>query len=190
MPIKTQINFSLLIGIIILFSSILSGCQKQLTTKQIMILSSPNFNNNELIPAKFTCQGQNISPELEISEVPEDTKSLVLIMEDPDAPSGTWVHWLVWNIDPKSKVIPENSVPKEAVQGNNSWSEPAYGGPCPPSGAHRYFFKLFALKAKLNLSAGSTKEQLLQAMDGFVIEEAQLLGIYRKGLDQENYIEK
>jgi hypothetical protein len=175
LPVKAH-----LIGYIVLSLLLLTGCQQPLTKPSSMKISSPNFANNELIPQKFTCQGQDISPELQIADIPEDTKSLALIMEDPDAPMGTWNHWVMWNIDPQTKVIPENSVPPKAVQGNNSWPKAAYGGPCPPSGAHRYFFKLYALKTTLDLPAGSTKEQLLQAMEGQIIEEAQLLGIYRK----------
>lgn len=145
-----------------------------------MIISSPNFNNNELIPAKFTCQGLDISPQLEIFDIPEDAQSLALIMEDPDAPNGTWVHWLLWNISPQTQVILENSIPAKAIQGNNSWPKPHYGGPCPPSGAHRYFFKLFALDCLLDLPAGSTKTELEKDMENHIIEQAQLMGIYRK----------
>ena len=163
------------------FNILFSGCQKQsLTNSNPMKITSSNFNNSQTIPAKFTCQGLDISPELNISDVPEETKSLALIMDDPDAPNGTWVHWVIWNIDPKTTLIPENSIPHLAVQGNNSWPQPKYGGPCPPSGAHRYFFKLYALKEKLNLPPGSTKEALIKAMEGLIIDETQLMGIYKK----------
>jgi len=172
--------------ILILGSLILTNCQQKLTAKSMKI-SSPNFINNTLIPAKHTCQGLNTSPELHISEVPEDTKSLAIIMEDPDAPSGTWTHWLIWNIDPKTTVIQENSIPNSAIQGENSLPHNAYTGPCPPSGAHRYFFKLFALKSKLNLPTGSTKAELLVALTDQIIEEAQLMGTYRRSGNDQMY---
>lgn len=145
-----------------------------------MHLSSPNFENHTAIPAEFTCQGKDISPELHISEVPTGTKSLALTLDDPDAPNGTWTHWVVWNIPPETRLIPSGAGQNFAQQGHNSWAKPGYGGPCPPTGAHRYFFKLYALETLLDLTPTSTKAELEQAMQGKIIDEAQLMGTYKK----------
>ncbi len=173
---------------LMLIGLILSGCQKSGTTLPTnppanmtnMKISSPSFENSALIPPKFTCQGIDVSPELHISEVPGEAKSLALLVEDPDAPNGNWVHWVVWNIPTDTEIIPENVGPKFAVQGNNSWPKAQYGGPCPPSGTHRYFFKLFALNRMLDLPAGSTRDDLMKAMEDRVIAQSQLMGIFRK----------
>jgi len=142
-----------------------------------MKLSSPSFENNALIPAKFTCQGQDINPELLIEGAPLGTKSLALIMDDPDAPMGTWVHWVVYNIKPVSR-IEENSVPgKQCI---NNFGRKSYGGPCPPSGTHRYFFKIYALDTVLNLKEGISKADLETAMAAHILEKAELVGLYQK----------
>src|SRR3989339_1723635 len=122
-----------------------------------MILTSPAFVNNSNIPAEYTCSKNELSPQLNIANVPENTKSLALIMDDPDAPNGTWIHWVVFNIDPKTTIINKNSAPNGSVQGKNSWGNSNYGGPCPPSGTHRYFFKLYALDNTLSLGSSATK---------------------------------
>lgn len=145
-----------------------------------MKISSPEFKNNELIPKKFTCQGENINPKLIFADVSKNAASLVLIMDDPDAPAGTWVHWVLFNISPNTKEINENSVPDNAVQGLNSWPKNGYGGPCPPSGIHRYFFKLYALDTMLNLDKSATKKDVEKAMQGHIIAEAELMGLYKK----------
>jgi hypothetical protein len=145
-----------------------------------MKVSSPEFMNNGMIPKKFSCQGQDINPELEFSGVPDSTKSLALIMDDPDAPTGTWVHWVLFNIPNDTRMIAEDSVPEDAVQGLNSWPKNSYGGPCPPSGTHRYFFKLYALDSILGLDEGATKADVEQAMQGHIIEKAELIGLYKK----------
>lgn len=145
-----------------------------------MNISSPNFENSALIPPDFTCQGNGFSPELHISEIPAHTVSLALIMEDPDAPNPPWTHWVMWNIPPETTIIPKNVGTSFAVQGNNSWPQKGYGGPCPPSGTHRYFFKLYALTKELNLPDTATREDLLKAMEGLIIEEDQYMGIVRK----------
>src|SRR3989344_873103 len=116
-----------------------------------MNLSSPAFEHHQPIPAKYTCDGENINPLLQFSDIPDSTKSLVLIMDDPDAPAGLWVHWTIWNIDPGTAEIAENSVPPGSIEGVTSFGKPGYGGPCPPSGTHRYFFKFFALDTKLDI---------------------------------------
>ena len=142
-----------------------------------MKLTSPAFEHNKSIPKKFTCQGRDINPELIIEGTPAGTKSLALIMDDPDAPMGTWVHWVVYNIKPVS-LIAENSVPGK--QCLNNFRRESYGGPCPPSGTHRYFFKIYALDTELNLPGGATKGVLEQAMQGHILDKAELIGLYQK----------
>ncbi|MDD4953925.1 MAG: YbhB/YbcL family Raf kinase inhibitor-like protein [Candidatus Omnitrophica bacterium] len=142
-----------------------------------MRISSPEFENNGSIPKKFTCDGQDISPKLKIEDIPADTKSLALIVDDPDAPRGTWVHWIVYNIPPVS-YIDENSVPGEQIK--NDSGDYGYGGPCPPSGTHRYFFKIYALDMLLDLQIGSNEQELLDAMQGHVIDNAELIGTYAR----------
>ncbi len=146
-----------------------------------MRIYSPEFNDNSMIPAKFTCEGMDINPQLLFSDVPEETKSLVLIMDDPDAPMGTWVHWVLFNIPADVTGIPEDSIPDNAIQGLNSWPKNNYGGPCPPSGTHRYFFKLYALDVELELDDTATKKDVEQAMQGHILEKAELIGLYKKG---------
>ena len=116
-----------------------------------MKLTSPAFISYNHIPSRYTCDGEDFSPPLVIEDIPEKTRSLALIADDPDAPNGTWVHWLAWNMDPRLSGIPENSVPNGTVEGITSFGKPGWGGPCPPSGVHRYFFKLYALDTELNL---------------------------------------
>jgi len=145
-----------------------------------MTISTPAFKNGENIPSKYTCDGENVSPLLKISGVPTEAKSLVLIMDDPDSPSGTWLHWSVWNISPKTTEIPENSAPTGAIEGTTSFGKVGYGGPCPRSGEHRYFFRLYALDCELNLSAGAERSQLEHAMAGHVLTETELMGRFRR----------
>ena len=144
--------------------------------KELSIKSSA-FENNKLIPSKYTCDGDDTSPPLTVEAIPEGTKSLALILDDPDAPMGTWVHWVVWNIPPINK-IDEHTVP--GIEGINSFRKHSYGGPCPPSGTHRYFFKVYALDTKLNLSPTSLKEDLEKAMQGNILAEGKLIGLYRR----------
>ena len=143
-------------------------------------ITSPLFPHNGMIPSKFTCDGADVSPPLSIANIPEKTKSFALIVDDPDAPRGTWVHWVVWNIAAGTKEIPENSVSPEAIQGTNDFGKQRYGGPCPPSGTHRYLFKLYALDASLSLKPGSTKTQIEEAMKRHVLAQAELIGLYRR----------
>ena len=142
-----------------------------------MKLISSDFEHMEKIPTKFTGDGKDINPNLEISDIPENTKSLVLIFYDPDAPMGIWVHWLVWNISPKTSLISENSIP--GIQGKNSWGRNDYGGPMPPSGTHRYFFKLYALDTVLDLKEGSNKQELEKAIQNNILDKVELIGLYR-----------
>jgi len=144
-----------------------------------MRITSSAFKNNELIPDKYTCKGQDISPPLEFLYIPKNAKALALIMDDPDAPSGTFTHWLVWNIPSSTTEIEEGErIPYP--QGINDFGRQYYKGPCPPSGVHRYFFTLYALNKKLDLKDGTSKDELLKVMRGSVIEKAELIGRYKK----------
>ena len=142
-----------------------------------MQLTSPEFSHNGNIPAKFTCEGQDINPPLEIQDIPKGTKSLSLIMDDPDAPSKVWVHWVVCDM-PIVYNIQENSIP--GTQGINDSGDIGYGSPCPPTGVHRYFFKLYALDVKLDLTEGLTKKDLEAAMEGHILAKAELVGLYKR----------
>lgn len=149
-------------------------------TMNKLTLSSSAFEEGGLIPSKYTCDGENVNPELSISGVPEGTVSLALIMDDPDAvkPAGhVWDHWVKFNIPPTVTKIDENSDP-EGVSGITSREVLTYGGPCPPDGEHRYFFKLYALDTKLSLREGATKAEVERAMEGHILEETQLMGRY------------
>lgn len=150
------------------------------TQKQTMLITSPAFNHNEFIPAKYTCDGGDANPELRFAGVPENARALALIMDDPDAPVGTFTHWLVWNIDPGTTVIAEHSVPERAVEGLSGANKVGYIGPCPPSGTHRYFFKLYALDAPLALSRGAGKGELETEIQKHLLSKAELVGLYER----------
>ncbi|ABQ25843.1 YbhB/YbcL family Raf kinase inhibitor-like protein [Geotalea uraniireducens] len=143
-------------------------------------ITSPAFTNKGAIPARFTCDGQDLNPALAFDAVPVGTRSLALIVDDPDAPVGTWVHWVVWNIPPQTREIKENSIPNGAVQGLNDWKRNRYGGPCPPSGTHRYYFKLYALDTTLDLPSSTTKTALERAMEGHILAKGEIMGTYRR----------
>ena len=142
-----------------------------------MQLTSPEFDNNKLIPPRFTCEGEDINPPLVMGNISQGAKTLALILDDPDAPMGTFVHWVAYDIPVVSR-IDEDSAP--GVQGVNDFGKIGYGGPCPPSGTHRYFFKLYALGTHLGLKKGINKETLEKAMQGHIVEKAELIGLYRK----------
>ena len=142
-----------------------------------LTVTSPEFENNGMIPSKFTADGDDVNPRLEIEGIPAGTVSLVLIVDDPDAPMGDWVHWVVWNILPAEK-IEENRVP--GVEGLNDFNRHSYGGPCPPSGTHRYFFKVYALDTKLDLNPNSRKRDVERAMEGHVLAKGEIVGLYRR----------
>ena len=144
-----------------------------------MKLTSPEFPNFGYVNSQHTCDGENANPELRIEDAPMKAKSLALIMDDPDAPRGIWVHWVVWNIPADTKIIAKGNEP-EGVQGKTDFGTAGYGGPCPPSGIHRYFFKLYALDVSLNLREGSTKKDLENAMKGHIMEKAELVGLYKR----------
>jgi Raf kinase inhibitor-like YbhB/YbcL family protein len=159
-------------------------CPGQGTPGKIDI-QSPAFQEGGAIPNLYTCKGKNISPPLSWSGVPAGTASIALIVEDPDAPKGTYIHWVVFNLPPDSKGLPE-AVPagaklsNGAMQGLTSGRKNGYLGPCPPSGTHRYFFKIYALDKKLDLKSGVTKSELLKAMNGHVLAEGQWMGVFSK----------
>jgi len=161
---------------VLLFSSSLS---KEVNSMAALQITSPAFQNNGSIPRQYTCDGKDINPPLMIANVPQGTKSIALICDDPDA-SGTWVHWVLWNIGPSVKEIKEDTVPTGAVEGLNDFRKHAYGGPCPPSGTHRYFFKVYALDTVLDISPNSQKAALEQAMKGHILAEGQLVGLYKR----------
>ncbi len=142
-----------------------------------MEITSPAFKHNEYIPAKYTCEGEDINPALVINGLPEGAESLALIMDDPDAPIGVWVHWVVFDIPPVER-IEENSAPGKLGITNSSRRD--YHGPCPPSGTHRYFFKIYALDTQLNLKEGASKGQLEKAMQGHILDKAELIGLYKR----------
>lgn len=150
-------------------------------------LTSDAFMNGQSIPAKYACTGKNISPTLAWNEPPAGTQSFALIMDDPDAPGGTWVHWVLFNIPANTRNLPEdlpitgkNVDPNAIYVGKNSWGAIGYGGPCPPSGTHRYFFKLYALDTTISLLPGATKEQVLKEMDGHILAQSELMGTFSK----------
>jgi len=150
-----------------------------------MKITSSGFENEGMIPDKYTCDGENISPPLEWDNPPDDTKSFALICDDPDAPMGTWVHWVVYDIPASISKLPGNTPPEKRLtnggkQGTNDFHKIGYGGPCPPSGVHRYFFKLYALDDYVDLEPGATKEQLLRAMKGHILLEEKLMGKYHR----------
>jgi Raf kinase inhibitor-like YbhB/YbcL family protein len=150
-----------------------------------MELKGQAFQLGEMIPAKYTCDGPDVSPPLTWSDPPAGTKSFALISDDPDAPVGTWVHWVVWNIPASSRSLEENLPKKESLsngarQGTTDFRRIGYGGPCPPSGTHRYFFRLYALDTTLDLPAATTKKDLEKAMQGHVLAQAELMGKYRR----------
>jgi len=150
-------------------------------------LSSPAFEPGQPIPSRYTCQGEDISPPLEWQAPPPGTQSFALIMDDPDAPGAVWVHWVVYNLPPGARGLPEaaagsqtsTGLPEGAVTGTNSWRRAGYGGPCPPSGEHRYFFRLYALDTTLDQQP-LDKQALLKAIDGHILGQGELVGTYRK----------
>jgi len=151
---------------------------------EIQVTSSA-FEEGGLIPPEYTCDGTDISPPLQWDAVPEGTKSIALISDDPDAPMGTWVHWVIFGLPADTRELAENIPPDEtlpngAKQGTSDFGKIGYGGPCPPSGTHRYFFKIYALDTEVDLSAGAKKRELLKAMEGHILGQGQLIGKYKR----------
>ena len=148
-------------------------------------ITSSAFEDGGLIPAKYTCDGADVSPPLQWDAVPEGTKSIALICDDPDAPMGTWVHWVLFNLPSDAKELAENipteeTLPNGAKQGVNDFGRVGYGGPCPPGGTHRYFFKIYALDTEVGLQAGADKRRLLKTMEGHILEQGLLVGKYKR----------
>jgi Raf kinase inhibitor-like YbhB/YbcL family protein len=144
-----------------------------------MKITSSAFQEGASIPSKFTCDGGDTSPPLQLADIPSGSKSLALIVDDPDAPSGLFTHWAVWNIPPQTSAVGEGSAPK-GMQGTNDFGKSGYGGPCPPSGTHRYYFKIFALDRELDLPFGAKRGQLDAAMKGHVLAQSELMGRYSR----------
>jgi Raf kinase inhibitor-like YbhB/YbcL family protein len=140
-----------------------------------LLIKSPAFVTGETIPTRYTCDGENINPELELDNIPLETRSLAVIVEDPDAPTGNWTHWLVWDITPGNG-IEENS--EAGTMGINDFRTTIYQGPCPPIGTHRYYFRVYALDKMLGLPVGSTREEMLKAMEYHIIGSGELMGLY------------
>ena len=153
--------------------------------KAAIKLTSTAFKEGQAIPRTYTCDGVNVSPPLEWSGVPKTAKTVAIIADDPDAPAGTWVHWVLYNLPADNIGVVENLPATENLaaggfQGKNDFEKIGYGGPCPPSGTHRYFFKIYALDSELPLKAGATKAELMKAIEGHVVLEGQLMGTYRR----------
>ena len=145
--------------------------------KGVLTVTSPSFKEGGTIPSKFTCEGENINPALHIEGIPAGTKFLALLMDDPDAPDGTFDHWVIWNVTPSSE-IPEHY--NQGIEGNNGTGKTGYTGPCPPSGNHRYYFKVYALDTKLELKKGASKQTVEKTMEGHVLASGELMGTYQK----------
>ena len=148
-------------------------------------LKSTSFKDGEMIPTRYTCDGEDISPELAWESIPEGCQTLAIICDDPDAPMGTWVHWIIYNIPAdltglEEGIPPDDTLPSGAKQGNNGWNRIGYGGSCPPGGTHRYFFKIYALDTELDFESGATKSQLINAMEGHILAQGQLMGRYSR----------
>lgn len=169
----------------------LAGCggsaapetEGEMSAMETLTITSPDFEHGQPIPALFSCDGEDISPALAWGEAPAGTQSLALIVDDPDAPVGTWVHWVVYNLPPERRGLPQGvpgieSIEGGGLQGSNSWNRTDYGGPCPPSGTHRYFFKLYALDITLDAGGGLSKKDVEAAMAGHILAQGELMGTY------------
>lgn len=186
----TRTKICLFLVMIILFETI-SGCieeknnSEEVTTMEKISIMADTFKDGEAIPVEYTCDGKDISPALSWNRVPEDAKSIALIMDDPDAPRGTFVHWVIFNI-PTNVMKLEKGISKNkmlgdgSLQGTNDFRKIGYGGPCPPSGTHRYYFRIYALDTKLDLPSGATRIQVDDAMKGHIITKGELMGRYRR----------
>jgi Raf kinase inhibitor-like YbhB/YbcL family protein len=175
-----------------LVTLVLLGCARapqpaaiQKENQMAFKLTSTAFKEGQPIPRQHTCDGVNVSPPLEWSGAPPNAKTFAIICDDPDAPSGTWVHWVLYNLPADRIGLVENvptteKVPGDGLQGTNDFQKIGYGGPCPPSGTHHYFFKLYALDGELSLKAGATKAEVLKAMEGHIIGQTQLMGTYSR----------
>jgi Raf kinase inhibitor-like YbhB/YbcL family protein len=145
-----------------------------------MIISSTAFENKGFIPKNYTCDGSDVNPPLTFRDLPEGTKDIVLIVDDPDSPSGSWTHWVVWNVNPSLEGVDEGAVPEGALQGRNDFGNIGWGGPCPHGGTHRYRFSLYAIDSKITAEEGKAKDDILQLIKGHVLESAVLVGLYKR----------
>lgn len=168
----------------LLFASCLGKTEKEVIPMERLVVSAEGFKDGETIPTEYTCDGANVSPAISWGKVPSGTKSIALISDDPDAPVGTFVHWVIFNIPADKQGLPKNVEKKErladgSVQGMTDFRRVGYGGPCPPRGKpHRYFFKVYALSKKLDLPSGATKAQLEKAMEGSILAQGEVMGKY------------
>jgi hypothetical protein len=175
-----------ILAVLLLAAAALPGCHNSVARGQTMHLSSTSFQDGSQIPSKYTCSGANLSPQLAWSAPPARTASLALIVTDPDAPRGTWVHWVLYNLPAGTRALPEGlpalgQLPDGALQGRNDFGELGYGGPCPPPGSpHHYVFTLFALDAKLNLPVGEKRAQVEAAMQGHILATGRLVGLFQR----------
>ena len=147
--------------------------------KQLSI-TSPAFGEKGKIPPKYTCDGEDVNPPLVFENVPDDAQSLTLIVEDPDAPGKTWVHWVVFNISPHTTTVGEDSIPQNGIETVTDFGQQGYGGPCPPTGTHRYYFKLYALDTTLDITEDVTREEIDHAMEGHILDKSELIGLYSR----------
>jgi Raf kinase inhibitor-like YbhB/YbcL family protein len=181
-----RVTFTMALLLILLFHFSDAISKKRGGTAMSSIrVSSTAFREGELIPRKYTCDGNDLTPPLSWSSLPAGTKSVALICDDPDAPAGMWVHWVIFNIPATEKGLAEGvtsagGLPAGSKQGINDFHKMDYGGPCPPGGTHRYFFKVYALDTVLALSEGASKGQLLKAMEGHILDQGQLMGKYSR----------
>jgi Raf kinase inhibitor-like YbhB/YbcL family protein len=150
-----------------------------------MKLTSPAFDENQEIPKRYTCEDLNISPPLTFEDIPEMTESMVLVVEDPDAPSKPWVHWLVFNIPTTTTSVDEGTIPEGGIEGTANGGTRGYEGPCPPTGEHRYVFTLYAINTRLALDLLANKDEVMKAIEGFILDKAELVGFYRL-MDSKN----
>ena len=184
MIMKTFLSLVLGLSVLMPITSHLYGIESNNRRNDMNILS-PAFQHEGMIPVKFSCKGEDISPPLKWENAPAGTKSFVLVCDDPDAPMGTWDHWLLFNIPASVTELQEGvpaqaELPNGARHGKNSWGHKDYGGPCPPGGTHRYFFKFYALDTLLDLKPGASKRELLNAMQGHILAQTELMGKFKR----------
>ena len=174
-------KIGLMVSVVMVFMLVAAvSMGKESKKMKELTITSPAFVEGGTIPIRYTCDGKDINPPLAFGVSPTGARSLALIVDDPDAPVGTWVHWVVWDIPHDVREITEGSVPAGAKQGLNDWKRNSYGGPCPPSGTHRYFFKIYALDKTLDIPPSAGKAALERAMHGHILAQGQLMGTYRR----------
>ncbi len=179
---------SLMLFILVFSLAVVSGCiagEKEANTMEKIVVSSEAFKDGETIPSEYTCDGKNVSPALSWKGIPAGAKSIALIVDDPDAPGGMFVHWVLYNIPANVQKLP-GGMPKNETLGDGSrhgmtdFGRVGYGGPCPPKGTHRYYFKVYALDTMLNMQPGASKKQLESAMKGHILAQGELMGTYKR----------